>query len=143
GVGDPAKGQRRCIGVVPQQAAAGHPWSWQGCYWDHQPQTEVEVLPRGFHICCTSANATLKPSREWDAWYAFLTERHGLSSKPAFIGMSRGGEYAYTWSVAHRDHVYCIDAHKRGANRELLMKIGALATNDVPLLHVCGSIDPL
>jgi hypothetical protein len=29
-------------------------------------------------------------------WYAFLTEKHGLSRKPAFIGMSRGGEYAYT-----------------------------------------------
>ena len=42
---------------------------------------------------------TLKPGKEWDAWYAFLTEKHGLSKKPAFIGMSRGGEYAYTWAT--------------------------------------------
>jgi pimeloyl-ACP methyl ester carboxylesterase len=143
GVGDPARGQRRCIVVVPKQAAVGQPWSWQGCYWDHQPQTEVELLRRGFHICYTSANATLKPGREWDAWYAFLTGKHGLSSKPAFIGMSRGGEYAYTWSVAHPDKVSCIYADNPGMNRESLMKIIALATNDVPLLHVCGSIDPL
>jgi pimeloyl-ACP methyl ester carboxylesterase len=57
--------------------------------------------------------------------------------------MSRGGEYAYTWASSHPDKVSCIYADNPGANRELMMKIGALATNDVPLLHVCGSIDPL
>src|SRR2546427_79167 len=30
-VGNPPKGQRRCIVVVPRQAAPGNPWSWQGC----------------------------------------------------------------------------------------------------------------
>ncbi len=143
GVKDPAKGQRRCIVIVPKEAAPGHPWSWQGCYWDHQPQTEVELLRRGFHIAYISANATLKPGKEWEAWYAFLTENHGLSRKPAFIGMSRGGEYAYTWATAHPDEVACIYADNPGGNRELLMKVGALASNDVPLLHVCGSIDPI
>src|SRR4051812_45663577 len=49
-VGSPPKGQRRCIVVAPRQAASGYPWSWQGCYWDHEPQTEVELLRRGFHI---------------------------------------------------------------------------------------------
>jgi hypothetical protein len=143
GVRDPAKGQRRCVVIVPKEAASGNPWSWRGCYWDHEPQTEVELLKRGFHIAYISANATLRPGKEWDAWYAFLTEKHGLSKKPAFIGMSRGGEYAYTWAVAHPDKVSCIYADNPGGNRELLTKIGALANNDVPLLHVCGSIDPL
>ena len=143
GVGDPAKGQRRCLVIVPKEAAPGNPWSWRGCYWDHEPQTEVELLKRGFHIAYISANATLRPGKEWDAWYAFLTEKHGLSKKPAFIGMSRGGEYAYTWAAAHPDKVSCIYADNPGGNRELLMKIGGLADNDVPLLHVCGSIDPL
>jgi hypothetical protein len=143
GVKDPAKGQRRCIVVVPRQAAAGNPWSWRGCYWDHQPQTEVELLKRGFHIAYISANATLRPGKEWDAWYAFLTEKHGLSKKPTFIGMSRGGEYAYTWATAHPEAVSCIYADNPGCNREALMKLGELARFDVPLLHVCGSIDPI
>jgi hypothetical protein len=43
-------GKRRCVVVVPRKAAPGNPWSWQGCYWNHQPQTEVELLRRGFHI---------------------------------------------------------------------------------------------
>src|SRR6266550_2117857 len=55
GVRDPAKGERRCIVIVPKQTAPGQPWSWRGCYWDHQPQTEVELLRRGFHIACIYA----------------------------------------------------------------------------------------
>src|SRR5712691_1516534 len=38
-------------------------------------------------------------------WYAFLTEQHGLSKKPAFIGMSCGGRNAYTRATAHPDKV--------------------------------------
>jgi pimeloyl-ACP methyl ester carboxylesterase len=143
GVADPPRGRRRCIVIVPQEPAAGNPWSWRGCYWDHQPQTEVELLKRGFHIAYISANATLKPGKEWDAWYAFLTEKHGLSKRPAFVGMSRGGEYAYTWATTHPDCVSCVYADNPGGNREVLLKLGELANNDVPLLHVCGSIDPI
>jgi pimeloyl-ACP methyl ester carboxylesterase len=143
GVKDPARGQRRCIVVVPRQPAVGGPWSWRGCYWDHQPQAEVELLRRGFHIAYISANQTLRPGKEWDAWYEFLTDKHGLSKKPAFIGMSRGGEYAYTWATSHPDNVSCIYADNPGGNREMFMRLGDLARNDVPLLHVCGSIDPL
>jgi pimeloyl-ACP methyl ester carboxylesterase len=143
GVKDPEKGQRRCIVVVPKEPAPGNPWSWRGCYWDHQPQTEIELLKRGFYVAYISANATLKPGKEWDAWYEFLTGQHGLSRKPAFIGMSRGGEYAYTSATAHPDRVSCIYADNPGMNKEAFSRLGDLARNDVPLLQVCGSIDPL
>ncbi len=138
-----SKGQRRCIVVVPKEVAPGSPWSWRGCYWDHQPQAEIELLKRGFHIAYVTASADLRPDKTWDAWYAFLTEKHGLSPKPAFIGMSRGGEFAYTWATADPTRVSCIYADNPGSNREVFMKLGDLARNDVPLLHVCGSIDPL
>ena len=136
-------GQRRCIIVVPKTAAAGNPWSWRGCYWDHQPQTEVELLRRGFHIGYVESSATLRPGPTWEAWYNYLTEKHGLSRKPAFVGMSRGGEFAYTWATAHPDKVSCIYADNPGGSLDIMMKLGELATNDVPLLHVCGSIDPI
>jgi hypothetical protein len=143
GVKDPPAGKRRCIVVVPRNPAPGNPWSWQACYWDHQPQAEVELLKRGFFICYISANATLKPGKEWDAWYAWLTHEKGLSSKPAFVGMSRGGEYEYRWATTHPDAVSCIYADNPAVDRESLILLGGLAANDVPLLHVCGSIDPL
>src|ERR1700693_480272 len=68
GVKDPAKGQRRCIVIVPRQAAPGNPWSWRGCYWDHQPQTEVELLRRGFHIAFVAPDPRSQ-GKAWDAWY--------------------------------------------------------------------------
>ena len=143
GVGEPAKGQRRCVLIVPKKAAPGNPWSWRGCYWDYQPQTEIELLRRGFYIAYISASAALKPGPEWEAWYTFLTVKHGLSAKPAFVGMSRGGEYAYIWATTHPDKVACIYADNPGMNRTTLMKLDGLAAKDVPLLHVCGSIDPI
>ena len=85
----------------------------------------------------------MKPGKTWDAWYAFLTEKHGLSKKPAFVGMSRGGEYAYTWATANPGKVSCIYADNPGVNPDVLRKLGDLAAADVPVLHVCGSIDPL
>ena len=143
GIQHTLEGQRRCIVVVPRVAAPSKPWSWRGCYWDHQPQTEVELLRRGFHIAYVESSATLKPGRQWDAWYGFLTEKHGLSRKPAFIGMSRGGEYAFTWATSNPGNVACVYADNPGGNSEMMMRIGQLALHNVPLLEVCGSIDPL
>ena len=58
-----------------------------------------------FYIAYIESSATLKPGRQWDAWYAYLTEKHGFSKKPVFVGMSRGGEYSYLWATAHPDEV--------------------------------------
>lgn len=142
GVREPAPGQRRCIIVVPRKFAPGNPWSWRGCYWDYAPQIEVELLRRGFCIAYISAGATLRPDKEWEVWYDFLTKK-GLSALPAFVGMSRGGEFAYVWANTHPDKVSCIYADNPGMNKETLEKFDGLAAADVPLLHVCGSIDPL
>jgi len=136
-VGTPPAGQRRCIVVVPMQAARGIPWSWQGCYWDHEPQAEVELLRRGFHI----AFITPDPGKQWDAWYALLTEKHGLSKKPAFVGMSKGGVNEYDWTTANPDKVSCIYADNPAIRPEAFAKLGELASNDVALLNICGSAD--
>jgi hypothetical protein len=132
-------GQLRCVVVVPKEAAPGNPWSWRGYYFDHEPQVEIELLKRGFHIGFILSDA----GKQWDAWYAFLTEKHGLSKKPAFVGMSRGGRNAYTWATSNPDKVSCIYADNPAISRESLMKLGDLAKRDVPLLNVCGSLDPI
>ncbi|QEL13672.1 hypothetical protein [Limnoglobus roseus] len=133
------KGQLRCVVVVPKQAAAGMPWSWQGYYFDHEPQVEVELLKRGFHIGFVLSDA----GKSWDAWYTFLTEKHGLSKKPSFVGMSRGGRNAFTWATANPDKVTCLYVDNPAVSRESIQLLGGLVKNDVPLLHVCGSLDPI
>jgi pimeloyl-ACP methyl ester carboxylesterase len=133
------KGQYRCVVVVPKTAAAGNPWSWRGYYFDHEPQTEVELLKRGFHIGFVYCDA----GKPWDAWYKFLTETHGLSKTPAFVGMSRGGRNAFTWAAANPDKVSCLYVDNPAVTRESVALLGGLAKADVPLLHVCGSLDPI
>jgi len=139
GVKASEKGRRRCIVIVPKRAAPGNPWSWRGCYWDHEPQTEVELLRRGFHV----AFITPDPGKQWYAWYAYLTEKQGLSKKPAFIGMSKGGVNAYEWATAHPDKVSCIYADNPAIRPGDFSKLGELARNDVSLMNVCGSQDSL
>lgn len=137
GVNAPPKGQRRCIVVVPKNRAAGNPWSWQACYWNHEPQTEVELLRRGFHV----AFITPDPGKQWDAWYAHLTEKHGLSLKPAFVGMSKGGVNEYDWTSVNPDKVSCIYADNPAIRPDAFAKLGELAKNDVPFINVCGGLD--
>ena len=133
-------GKRRCIVVVPKEVAAGNPWSWRGCYWDHQPQAEVELLKRGFHIAFVAPDGG-RQGKAWDTWYRFLTEKHGLAKKAAFIGMSKGGVNEFNWGVVNPDKVACIYADNPALYDEDFAKISELAKHDVPLLHICGSED--
>jgi pimeloyl-ACP methyl ester carboxylesterase len=160
-LGNSDKGQLRCVVIVPKQAAPGNPWSWRGVYWNHQPQAEVELLKRGFHIAYISVDPKagsltgltmdelmdqLGMSRaaltEWDAWYAYLTGQYGLSKKPAFIGMSRGGIFEFSWGTANPDKVSCIYADNLGMERQAFQRLGDLARADVPVLQICGTLDP-
>jgi pimeloyl-ACP methyl ester carboxylesterase len=160
-LGNSDKGQLRCVVIVPKQVAPGNPWSWRGVYWNHQPQAEVELLKRGFHIAYISVDPKagsltgltmdelmdqLGMSRaaltEWDAWYAYLTGQYGLSKKPAFIGMSRGGIFEFSWGTANPDKVSCIYADNLGMERQAFQRLGDLARADVPVLQICGTIDP-
>jgi pimeloyl-ACP methyl ester carboxylesterase len=135
-------GKRRCVVVVPRKAAPGNPWSWQGCYWNHEPQTETELLNRGFHIAFVAPDPG-RQGKAWDRWYEFLTEKHGLSKKPAFIGMSKGGVNEFNWGVANPDKVACIYADNPALYDEDFARVPELAKHDVPLLHICGSEDML
>ncbi|MCW3094506.1 MAG: hypothetical protein JWL77_124 [Chthonomonadaceae bacterium] len=139
-VRDQVPGQRRCVVVVPKAAAPGNPWSWQGCYWDHEPQTEVELLRRGFHIAFAAPDADAQ-GKVWDAWYQFLTEKHGLAKKAAFVGMSKGGVNEFNWGVVNPDKVACIYADNPALYDEDFAKLSELAKHGIPLLHVCGSED--
>jgi hypothetical protein len=135
-------GKRRCVVVVPRKAATGYPWSWRGCYWNHQPQTEVELLNRGFHIAYVAPDAG-RQGKAWDRWYKFLTDEHGLAKKAVFIGMSKGGVNEFNWGVVNPEKVACIYADNPALYEEDFAKVAELARHDVPLLHICGSEDML
>ena len=125
-----------------KQAGAGNPWSWQACYWDHRPQAEVELLRRGFHIAFITPDPGRQyPGKQWDAWYAYLTDKHVLSRKPAFVGKSKDGVNGYTWTTSNPNKVFCIYADNPAICPEDILRLGEIAKHGVSLLNVCGSLD--
>lgn len=101
----------KALVVVPKTAAAGNPWIWRAEFFDHRPETDVALVDRGFHLVYMEVGNTFgcpDAMAHWEALYTFLTEKQGLSRKPALEGLSRGGLYVYNWAAAHPERVSCI-----------------------------------
>ena len=41
---------RRCIVVVPKNPAGHLPWIWRARFFGHEPQTDLKLLEKGFHL---------------------------------------------------------------------------------------------
>jgi len=40
----------RCIVVKPETPASGKPWVWRARFFGHQPQADIALLKKGFHV---------------------------------------------------------------------------------------------
>lgn len=103
---------RACKIVQPWRAAPGHPWIWRARFWGHEPQTEIALLERGFHVAYCDV-AELYGNAEaltiWDHFYRQMVSA-GLAPKAVMEGFSRGGLYIYRWAAEYPDRVACIYA---------------------------------
>ncbi|MFT3703561.1 MAG: GDSL-type esterase/lipase family protein [Agriterribacter sp.] len=98
--------------VKPRVAAAGHPWIWRARFWGHEPQTDIALLDRGFHLVYCDASELFGNKEAVELWNAFYDFVHqaGLSKKAAMEGMSRGGVYVYNWAAVNSGKVACVYA---------------------------------
>ena len=108
---------------------------------------DQSLLAKGFHIVIAPLTAQSGAVREqWDATYKFLTD-HGFSKKPVMEGTGTAAGEAYAWAIENPDKVACIYG-RNPVLRSLMSKtppldnLAPLAKAGVPLLHVCGSLDP-
>jgi pimeloyl-ACP methyl ester carboxylesterase len=102
-----------CKVVVPKQVAEGRPWIWRARFFGHEPQLDIALLEKGFHVAyCDVADLFGAPAAvaRWDEFYKFLVEEKGFHRKPALEGMSRGGLIIYNWAKKNPDKVSCIYA---------------------------------
>ena len=104
--------KRACKVVAPKVVADGSPWIWRARFWGHEPQTDIALLERGFHVVYCDV-VELYGNKEaielWNDFYAYM-HHAGLSKKVALEGMSRGGIYIYNWALKNRSKVACIYA---------------------------------
>lgn len=101
-----------CKVVKPKKAAEGLPWIWRARFWGHEPQTDIALLERGFHVVYCDV-AELFGNKEavttWNKFYSYM-HKAGLSKKVVLEGMSRGGMYVYNWALANPGKVACVYA---------------------------------
>ncbi|MEQ6120102.1 GDSL-type esterase/lipase family protein [Reichenbachiella sp. MALMAid0571] len=101
-----------CKIVKPKRIAPKKPWIWRARFWGHEPQTDIALLERGFHVVyCDVSNLYGAPEAvtRWNNFYD-LMRQGGLSEKAALEGMSRGGLIVYNWAVENQEKVACIYA---------------------------------
>lgn len=98
--------------VSPKRVAKGMPWVWRARFFGHEPQTDIALLERGFHIVYCDV-AELFGNQEaigiWNDFYRSL-QKMGFAKKAVMEGMSRGGVYVYNWAAANPDKVACVYA---------------------------------
>lgn len=98
--------------VISKNAAPGHPWVWRARFWGHEPQTDIAMLERGFHVVYCDVSELFGNEEAlsiWNNYYKYLT-RAGLAKKVVMEGMSRGGVYVYRWAATYPKRVSAIYA---------------------------------
>ena len=101
---------RDCKVVKPKFTALGKPWIWRARFWAHEPQTDIALLERGYHLVYCDVAELMGNSEAlsiWGEFYNLLTNA-GLSKKSVMEGMSRGAMYSFCWAAANPDKVSCI-----------------------------------
>jgi pimeloyl-ACP methyl ester carboxylesterase len=98
--------------VVPKHAAIGHPWVWRARFWGHEPQTDIALLERGFHVVYCDVSELFGNKEALSIWndYYKLLIHHGLAKKSVMEGMSRGGVYVYRWAATYPKRVAAVYA---------------------------------
>ena len=164
---------RKCIVVTPKFIAEGKPWIWRARFFDDEPQTDIALLGKGFHLVYIDVAGLFgspKAVEIWDRFYEYLTETHGFARKAVLEGLSRGGLIIYNWAIKNPDKVFCIygDAPAcnlkswPGVNRQEMLdaygltkeefadfkgspidNLTPLAKANVPIIHVVGDADKI
>ena len=102
---------RDAIVVCPQQAAPGKPWIWRPAFFGAFPSVDKALLGKGFHVAyydLTHLYGSPRAVEAGTAFYGYMKNYYGLSSKVTVEGFSRGGLFAFNWAAKNTDKVACI-----------------------------------
>jgi len=102
---------RKCLLVLPKTPAPGKPWIWRMEFFGHEPQGDIALLGKGFHVAYMDlSNMYGAPVAldHMDKYHAQLTQEFGLAPKTVLEGFSRGGLFAFNWAARNPDKVAAI-----------------------------------
>ena len=99
---------RPCLIVTPATAAPGKPWNWRTEFFGHEPQADLALLAKGWHVAYMDAKDLYggpKAMALFGEFYAHLVIHLGLAQRVVLEGFSRGGLYAFNFAAAHPTRV--------------------------------------
>ena len=102
---------RDALVVQPKTAAPGKPWIWRTEFFGHEPQGDIALLGKGFHVAYIDLQNLYGAPVGLDAmdqFHAHLTKEFGLAPKTVLEGFSRGGLFAFNWAARHPELVAAI-----------------------------------
>lgn len=102
-----------CRVVIPKKIADGKPWVWRARFFGHEPQFDIAMLNRGYHLVyCDVAGlfGNTEAVSRWNKFYNYLRFEHLFSDRVILEGMSRGGLIIYNWAAKNPGKVAAIYA---------------------------------
>lgn len=99
--------------VIPEKANRNRDWVWRTQFWGEQPQVDVALLEKGFHVVFIDVIDLYGSSvavNRFNEFYRFVIKNFNLNEKLVLEGLSRGGLDAYNWAASNTEKVHCIYA---------------------------------
>lgn len=97
--------------AIPKKVAEGKPWVLRARFWGLEPQFDITMLNKGYHIAFYSVKGMFgSPTSiaRWNHLYEYLRAKHSFSERVVLEGMSRGGLPIYNWAAANPNKVAAI-----------------------------------
>ena len=97
--------------VFPEKANEKKSWTIKTEYRHEFPETEIELLKRGYHVTYlknVSRFATKEDCDRKARFVKYLHENYGLADKCIPIGMSCGGAHAVNFAGFHPECIQCM-----------------------------------
>jgi predicted esterase len=101
-------GERASFLIVPKQAAAGNPWIWRTEFFGHEPQADLALLAKGWHVAYTTMTNQYGAPMATDHMKVFhdeMVKTYQLNAKVVLEGFSRGGLFALNYAALHPEDI--------------------------------------
>jgi pimeloyl-ACP methyl ester carboxylesterase len=92
--------------VKPKTPADGQPWIWRTEFFGHEPQGDIALLGKGWHVAYFQVSDMYgAPSsiELMEQFHQYATKEFGLAKRVVLEGFSRGGLYAVNFAATHPD----------------------------------------
>ena len=94
--------------VLPKTPAPGKPWIWRTEFFGIDPQADIALLGKGFHVAYVGIGGLYGAPVALDAmdkFYDYAVKTYAVNPKVVLEGFSRGGLYALNYGIRHPERV--------------------------------------